>query len=318
MKKILKRLLLFLVFALLSAVYCEPSHSFEYSLKFAQLSDVHYSLEQNNTSYRMITQSKPLLEDAVKQINEKEHLDFVVLTGDGTDKPQEDAIYGLIDGLNDLKFRWCYAVGNHDTSSGAYVNKEKFTEIIRKKNPDFKFNSTYYSFRPKKGFKVIVLDGAVNEDRSSGGIIPAEELAWLEEELDNIKKNEIVLIFIHFPILPPYSAKNHEITNAEVVKDILGRYKMPIAIFSGHYHSAKITKRGNILHVSTPSLIEYPNAFRITEVINKRREAIFKIELIETGLKDVQAKAKITALGGALYYGRPKDRTATIIINKKK
>ena len=93
---------------------------------------------------------------------------------------------------------------------------------------------------------------------------------------------------------------------------------MPIAIFSGHYHAAKITKRGNILHVSSPALAGYPNAFRIVEVDNKHNKVIFKFEFCETNLKDLQAKTKIMTFGGAIFYGKPKDRTTEIIIEKKK
>ncbi len=303
---------------ILPVICDEQALAFGKQLNFVQLSDTHYSLTRGDTTYKLLTKSKPLLEDAIKQINERKKINFVILTGDGIDIPEKYDICSLADDLNTLKYPWYFVIGNHDTSSYTDINKKNIIKIINEKNHDYTFNSTYYSFRPKKGFKAIVLDGAVNEGRASSGIIPEEELNWLDDEMKDVKRNETVLIFIHFPILPPYDSKNHEIVNVQDVKNILYKYKMPIAIFSGHYHMTKITKRGNILHVSTPSLIGYPNAFRIVEVENTRKETIFKIELVETGLKELQSKTKIMALGGALYYGRPKDRNAVIVINKRK
>ena len=45
------------------------------------------------------------------------------------------------------------------------------------------------------------------------------------------------------------------------MEEILNKYKNPIAVFQGHYHGAKITQRDNILYVSCPALVSYPNAF---------------------------------------------------------
>ena len=131
-------------------------------------------------------------------------------------------------------------------------------------------------------------------------------------------KNDTVLIFIHYPLVPPFDSKSHEIINADEFAAVLKKYNMPIAIFSGHYHATKITKRGNILHVSTPALAGYPNAFRIVEVQNKHDKVIFKFEFCETNLKELQAKTKIMTFGGAIYYGKPKDRETEVIIQKKK
>ena len=296
----------------------QPSFSFSRSLKFVQLTDIHYSLVREDNGYKLLSQTKPLLMDAIGQINKQSNIDFVMITGDGIDIPNKESICALTDDLNTLKYPWYYVIGNHDTVTDGYLTKRNIVKILNEKNDSYKFDRTYYSFKPKKGFKVIVLDGAKNKGISSNGIIPKEELNWLDEELDKAKKDEVILIFIHFPIYPPYDSRHHEIKNVEEVKEVLDKYKNPIGIFSGHYHMTKITKRGNIVHVSTPSLAGYPNAFRIVEVINRTKEVIFKIELKETGLKELQKKTKIMSLGGTIYYGKPQDRTTTITINKKK
>ncbi len=315
MKKLFKDCcLIFFTVAVMFFFSNQPS--FSGTIKFVQLSDIHYSTQREDTSYKLLSKTKPLLQDAISQINSEKNINFVMITGDGIDKPLKESLFALTDLLNTLNYPWYFALGNHDTTTDGYLTKTKFLEILKEKNQNYKFDSTYYTFKPKAGFRVIVMDGAKNKGFTSNGIIPEEELCWLDDILSK-SKNDVVLIFLHFPLLTPYDSPNHKILNDKEFKAIIEKYKMPIAIFSGHYHMAKITKRGNILHVSSPTLAGYPNAFRIVNVNNKRKEVIFKFDFKETNLKDLQAKTKILTLGGARYYGKDKDRNTTIIIDKK-
>ena len=59
------------------------------SLKFAQVSDVHFLENGSNTTFKMIGESPRLLDDAIEQINEQNDLDFVMFTGDLIDKSFE-------------------------------------------------------------------------------------------------------------------------------------------------------------------------------------------------------------------------------------
>lgn len=315
MKKLLKDCL-YILFVVMVMFFISDQPSFSRTMKFVQLSDIHYSLVRDDTSYKLLSKTRPLLRDAIDQINNQKNIKFVMITGDGIDRPTKDSLYSLTDELNTLHYPWYYVLGNHDTSTDGYLTKTNFLKILQEKNPNYIFDSTYYTFKPQKGYRVIVLDGAKNKGISSHGILPQEQLCWLDEVLSK-SKNDTVLIFIHFPLLPPYDSKNHEIINADEFKAVLKKYEMPIAIFSGHYHAAKITKRGNILHVSSPSLAGYPNAFRIVEVTNKSKQTTFKFDFCETNLKDLQAKTRIMTFGGSIYYGKPKDRTTIITIEKK-
>ena len=48
------------------------------SLKFAQVSDVHFLENGSNTTFKMIGESPRLLDDAIEQINDQNDLDFVM------------------------------------------------------------------------------------------------------------------------------------------------------------------------------------------------------------------------------------------------
>ena len=121
---------------------------------------------------------------------------------------------------------------------------------------------------------------------------------------------------MHVPVIEPYNSPNHRLLDADKMEEILNKYKNPIAVFQGHYHGAKITQRGNILFVSCPALVSYPNAFRMITVTNYRTKVVFDIQNKETRLKDIQKLAKLLVFGSTIYTGEEKDQNGTFVIKK--
>lgn len=286
------------------------------NLTFAQISDVHYSSAKTNTSYRLTAESGELLQDAVNQVNETPNIDFVMFTGDMINTPYEKELMKFLPYANQLKCPWYAVFGNHDISIGGYLSKKLYLDILNSHNKNFHFSKPYYAFSPKKGYKVIGLDSIIDDRITANGQIYQEELAWLDKELSK-SKNDVVLIFMHGPLVEPIKSSGHATLNADEVLGVLNKYKNPIAVFSGHYHTTKVTQRENILHVSTPSLVSYPNSFRIVKISNQKKKVIFDLYFKETRIKDVQKRAKMMAFGSKAYYGEDLDRTATYEIVKK-
>lgn len=294
------------------------------TLKFAHMTDVHLSDMKIDTGARVLTDSIALFDDELKQIKAEPNLDFVFVTGDMTNSPNIPMIELFDTKMNTLNVPWYSAFGNHDISVRGEISKKKYIEILRKNNKNYKFDKSYYSFVPKKGFRVIALDSIIDDEITCNGKLSHEELKWLDCELLKAHKNgEIPLMFLHNPLYPPFSSSgifttrfNHELRNPDEFYAVLKKYNMPMAIFSGHYHMTKIYKEGNILHVSTPSMVCYPNAFRFVTVTNLKDKVIFKLDWKETGLKDIQAKAKKLIINPKRYEGQYSDREAVIVIDK--
>ena len=298
--------------AMLWGMQCYSSTS---SLKFVQISDAHFYTGSNNTTFKMIAESGRLLDDAIEQINETPDVSFVMFTGDLIDKPFEKELSAFLPHTEKLNAPWYFSFGNHDTMVGGYLNPAVYMELVNKYNKNYKFEKSYYSFIPQKGYKVIVLDSIIRDRLTSNGRIGDEQLAWLDGELKNSEK-DTVLIFMHVPVLEPYVSQNHRLLDADKMEEVLAKYKNPIAIFQGHYHGAKITQKGNVLYVSCPSMVSYPNAFRMINVTNYRNKTVFEIQEKETRLKDVQKLAKLLIFASNVYTGEEKDRNATITIKK--
>ena len=285
------------------------------SLKFAQLSDVHFYTGEDNTTFKMRAESGKLLDDAIAQINETPNVSFVMFTGDQIDHPYEKELSAFLPHTEKLNIPWYFTFGNHDTMLGGYLNPSLYMQLVNKYNKNYKFEKSYYSFVPQKGYKAIVLDTIIRDRLTSNGKIGEEQLLWLDNEIKNSKK-DIILIFMHVPVLEPYNSPNHRLLDADKMQEILNKYKNPILVFQGHYHGAKITQRGNILYVSCPALVSYPNAFRMITVSNFRKKVVVNIEDKETRLKNVQKLAKLLVFSHNLYTGEEKDRNATITIKK--
>ena len=284
-------------------------------LKFVQISDNHFLASGTNTTFKMTAEAPALLNDAIEQTNLIPNLDFVIFTGDLIDKPFEKELKAVLPHLSKINVPWYFAFGNHDVCVGGYLTKSLYLKMLRDSNKNFIFEKPYYSFVPKKGFKVIVLDSTIDKELSSQGFIYPEQLKWLDEQLNKSQK-EIVLIFMHVPIVEPFPSANHRMTNASEVRAVIEKYKNPIGVFMGHYHSARITQKDNILYVNSPALISYPNAFRLIEISTRRNNVIFDFHYKETGLKNVQKLAKLLVFGTTIYTGEEKDRTATYIIKR--
>lgn len=284
-------------------------------LKFVQLSDVHFSDAGVNTTFKMTGESPKLLEDAVNQINEISDVNFVMLTGDQVNVPYEKELQAFLKYAEKIKAPWYVVFGNHDRCVGGYLTKELYFDIVGKHNENFKYKTPYYSFVPRKGYKVIVLDTIIDDKVTSNGRIYDEELVWLDKQLKESQK-DVVLIFMHVPIIEPFPSSGHRLLNAGEVQGIIEKYKNPIAVFAGHYHAAKITQNENVLYVASPALVSYPNAFRVVTVRNERRKVVFNIEMRETREKNIQKLAKLLVFGSNVYMGEEKDRNGIYEIKK--
>ena len=288
----------------------------ESNLTFAQISDAHFSTAKTNTSYRLTAESRELLQDAIVQVNETPGVDFVMFTGDLVNTSYHKELMAFLSYANQLNVPWYAVLGNHDICVGGFLSKKVYWDILNSHNKNFNFSRTYYSFSPKKGYMVIGLDPVIDTRITSNGEISKEQLKWLDKQLLR-SKNDIVLIFMHHPLVEPLHSESHRILNSDEVLKVITKYKNPIAVFSGHYHTTKITQIGNILHVSTPALVSYPNAFRIIKINKQKGKVIFDICFKETRYKDVQKRAKMMAFGSSTYYGAESDRSGTYVIEKK-
>ena len=302
-----------------------PSSAFSFrnmTLNVVQLTDTHIS-EREDTSYKMLSSSKALLEDAIKEINSIPGLDFVMFTGDMVDTPTVDNYKSFYTILSELDYPSLNSFGNHDSSVCISCSDEcssglKIDEVlnfVKKCNPNYMFDNTYYAFTPKTDYRIIVLDSVIRNEVTSNGYLTDEQLVFLDNELSQ-NQDKVVVIFQHHPPVEPFKSDDHSIKNTDKYLEILRKYKNPIIVLSGHYHATKIIKEKNLVFVNSPSLVSFPNAFRVIKITNYRDRTDFKFLFYETRLKDVQERAKLSTIAATTFCGAEKDRDYSFTIRK--
>lgn len=284
------------------------------TLDFIHITDTHISTDRQDTPYKALGSSSVLLENAVKKINKIKGLDFVLFTGDLVDSATYDNYLEYYKILSKLNYPTLNAFGNHDFSGD--LSKEEVLDTVRKYNPNYTFSDSFYAFSPKTDYRIIILDGTIKSATTSNGELSAEQLQFVDNEIAQ-NKDKIIVIAIHFPPVEPFVAKEHTLLNANELNEILFKYKNPIIVLSGHYHATKIRSFGNLVYVSTPSLVTYPMAFRRIKIVNYKDRVSYKFDFIETDLENIKEENKQNVISYGTLAGFEKDRNYDFIYNKK-
>lgn len=270
------------------------------TISFIHVSDIHFCnldgyhplFVEKRQHYGNIKNS---LHDFFRLIPGKYKSDFIVITGDMIDFYEAESRDGSMIGTQIERFvnlaKICnipiyMALGNHDIASYWISNNSMQSNQLHAmkarsqwiKNANCFKKGTYYSRTYQVDtttYKLIFLDNGYyspdRKDRVAKGlpsnIIDKYQLLWLDEQLKHSKK-EVVLIFTHIPIFPPYkkeirSSRNkyfldlndtlptyhvyHESTNETKrewnLRTLLRRNASDrILIFSGHKHSTAYYK----------------------------------------------------------------------------
>lgn len=280
------------------------------NLRVVQVSDAHFSSFEENTSYKFLKKSPELLDDVIFQINTSGPYDFVMFTGDLVNKPKVSELEKFISHANNLVYPWYAIDGNHDISIDGPLTKRKFLETLAANNDNMQQENIYYAFTPKKGFRVICLDSIIDYKLTSNGEISNEEFMWLTQELEKHAKDTII-VCSHVPIIEPFSSPNHKMQNEYELRKLLKTHKNPLIVLQGHYHTTKIIQDDNMLVVACPSLVTYPNAFRVININSNKQRTLVDVYLKETNLKDIQSRSKLRLMGTERLYGEESDRNAS-------
>ena len=311
--KFLKKLfiVLFVIFVSVAGAWAFSFRNM--TLDFIHISDTHIA-NRPDTSYKAIGSSHLLLKDAIEQINLMKGLDFVFFTGDMVDEGKDeyfDIYYRL---LSKLKYPSLNTIGNHELYGNR--TKDEVIEIFKKYNPNYIFDKTYYAFSPKTDFRIIALDATIENVNNAVGAISDEQLQFLDNELAQ-HQDKVILIGMHHAPIQPFVANDHAILNADKINEILIKYKNPIIVASGHYHATKIRRIGNIVYVSTPSMVTYPMAFRHIKITNFKDRVKYEFDFIPTRLEDIKEKNRQGVLSYAILEGDEKDRKISFTYMKK-
>lgn len=272
MKKFLLSLFISLVFT------C--SCAFADNIKFVQVADTHLSA---GSEY-----SVKVLKSAVEDINKQQDVSFVVFTGDNINNPKEENLREFVKTVSKLKVPYYIVLGNHDVYKSGGLSKVRYFELLRERNPFYIQRKPNYKFE-KDNFVFLIVDGAKEVIPGSVGYYRADALKWVDKELTkNAKKN--VIIFQHFPVEYPEGVesrlKTHKTYRVDEYRELLDKHHNLLAIISGHFHVNSENMKNGVYHISSPSLLTLPQAYKIIDIVTTKEFS----PIIYTQLREFEVK----------------------------
>lgn len=245
-------------------VFFVGAKSFAKDLKFIQITDSHFSPVAIEGSQREVEKSKGILEKTMEDINTIPDVNFVVFTGDNIDQSNDTDLKAFLKIANKLHVPYYVVIGNHEVFKSQKFDKKEYMKVVRRYSKNCRPSGASYVFK-RDGFVFIVVDGAKEVIPGPAGYFKKDTLKWLDKQLTKYK-NENIVIFQHFPIVPPYYNRTHATYNVDEYKKVLKNHNNVIAIFSGHYHGNGEQMVEGVYHVSTPALVAAPHDYKVIEI----------------------------------------------------
>jgi len=220
--KTMKKMFLLIIFLFL--IGCTSNE-----FKIGWLSDTHVS---------PFTSGPQDLRAVVRDINQKDDIDLVIVSGDITDTNTGNNLILAKRILDSLKVPYFIIPGNHDTK-WSDSGLEKFRRL-------FKDDKFVFDF---KGIKFIGLhQGPVL--RMADGHFSPDDLNWLKNILKKMNRSGQPVVFVtHYPLFPV-----HHVDNALNFFKIIKGYNVKM-ILSGHVHRNKVSNAYGIPQIMGRSIL---------------------------------------------------------------
>lgn len=200
----------FLPLIILLCVLCAPLHAIV-PFKFALVTDIHI----NPGSPTSVED----LQNTVRQINNTDSLDFVLVTGDITDNGDRASLLIAKENLDKLKIKYYIIPGNHETT-WSESGMTDYGEVFGNERVEFEH----------KGFLFLGFNSGPFIRMALGHVSP-QDIIWLKDELKTkATNNKPVILFTHYPMLPG------DVDDWCDVTDAVRSYNIR-AFLGGHYHS---------------------------------------------------------------------------------
>lgn len=238
-----------LFFILIFTLFIQNA-SFASDLTFTAIADTHIKSDKVNNS---MTPSIQKLLNAKDDINSSGS-EFVVFLGDNIEKADKYDLTMFAKIINKIKKPVFVGIGNHDILKTKGLTKKEYYKLLNR----FSKNrvSKVPSVKKFDDFVLVFMDGANETIPMPRGYFRDSEMIFLEKTL-NKYEDKNVIIFQHFPILPPKEDTLRQTFKDEPYKKLLSKHKNVKMIVSGHYHADFEGEDENgIKHISVPSLEE--------------------------------------------------------------
>jgi len=201
---------------------------------FVQISDSHIGFNKDANKDVIGT-----LQKAIAKINALPRPpDFILHTGDLSHLSEAEEFDALEQNLKQIKTgKIFYVPGEHDVlSDNGALYRERFGKNT--------LGSGWFSF-DKNGVHFIGLVNVVNTHEGGLGVLGAEQLDWLKNDLAPLPASTPIVVFAHIPLWAVYPQWGWGTDDAEQALGFLRRFGS-VTVLNGHIHQIVKKVEGNI------------------------------------------------------------------------
>jgi len=223
-------------------------------IHFAHVTDTHVGSHTGASDF----------EKTVADINRQDSIDFVLLTGDITEFGSDEELLQARKIIDQLNKPWYIVPGNHD-SKWSESGNNSFVTI---------FGSEKFSFE-KGGYHFIGTSSGPNM-RMAPGLVPREQLVYLDSVLVHRKKTDEPVIFInHYPL-------DESLSNWYKIIDLLKTVNIKATLL-GHGHQNHLYNFEGIPGIMGRSNLQTQQVEAGYNLVSIERDTIFYRERLSSG-----------------------------------
>lgn len=214
---------------------------------FVQISDSHIGFNKPANPDVLGT-----LQSAISKINAMAaQPSFVLHTGDLSHLSQAEEFDTLDQSLRSVKTEKIFFVpGEHDVLND---NGKQYRDRYGKETN----GDGWYSF-DYNGVHFIGLVNVINTGEGGLGVLGAEQLQWLKNDVNGLSSSTPVLVFAHIPLWAIYPQWGWATKDSEQALSFLKRFGS-VAVLNGHIHQTLQKVEGNItFHTATSTAFPQP------------------------------------------------------------
>ena len=247
----MKKLLVFLCVFLALTI-----SAYSADMRFIQVDSALY----NNNSASNFTQM-------IDKINQEKNIEFIVFTGNNIASPDKTELESFLNCAKKIKKPIYIVLGQKDVNKQKEMSKKEYMKLVQKRIKTHKnIEQPNYIFI-KKDVVFMVVDGSKDVIPTSMGYYKEDVLKWLDTQLCKYK-NKNVVIFQHYPVVPPCKKESLYTYKAEDYMKVLQKHANVKAVISGHFNTNNEQQVNNIVHISTQNAPTY----RIIDMVNYEAE----------------------------------------------
>ena len=214
---------------------------------FVQISDSHIGFNKAANPDVMGT-----LQATIDKINAMSSApSFVLHTGDLSHLSQKEEFDALDQSLKSVKTdRIFYVPGEHDVLND---NGKSYLERYGKGTK----GQGWYSF-DTGGVHFIGLVNVLDTSEGGLGVLGADQLQWLADDLKGLSNSTPIVVFAHIPLWAIYPQWGWGTRDSEQALTLLRRFGS-VSVLNGHIHQTMLKVEGNItFHTATSTAFPQP------------------------------------------------------------